>query len=666
MFFPKKQTKQFDSLFEQLSYENKITNLYNQYVFFINKKLQNPFFFNILAEAPSRWKHWNRKIALVHINKEKRTLFQSFSILQPYPLTMPTWKLALSYLFHLSRKRKTYILFSGNHKMFSLSFLFDEILAKKYNLKFAKAIDYWVPGFVGNRKSMILPVRANIAIPPQFLSSWKFRVKTFSRKFRYHEKNFLHKIETYKYLRESFYPECIILLNSSHLAYNAGQEGYRQKLPIIALASSDSTNYGFSGSHFTLPAAVNYNEHLSYYCFLFLIVTRYGKQQFTIQEHNKFISSCFPNNSLSINSSEKGFPAYKKKYTQFIKLNSLYKNLIKRCDTLIFDTITLPSAIKLTEKTETFGESGIVKEGMKEIIEFVNFPILFDSKCKEDFNIMYKGYPRLVIDLIGQEKFKQERTEDVVKRQHLLIDKMDRKKGCIALFKTLKLFLSCFILQLLFSKTSSFFTEQKRMPFSILKKNYLYNFIEKLVILLMKQQKTLNVSNMEVDWLFYNEMYGKLKNVFDRKKLYSLKKKINLRCGEKDKSSPSAKLEYLDFFGEKKVTFLDRKLMFYTSVLKYKKDLIKKLLFSREKEFSDFVNVATLEKNLISDFVSYSHLKKNLPLTNNLHLGGFIRTFFDLENIVLKPSAILDDNTGKTVNRKKPFFPGKPYKSNKK
>jgi len=660
MLFVKREPKEFFSIFEKLTTQKEqLPFLYNQYVYFINKQMEKPLFFTVIAEAPSRWKAWNRSISLVHVNKEKRTLFQSFTILQPYPLILPTWKLALSFLFNLARKRKTYILFSGNHKMFSLSFLFDEILSKKYDLKFAKAIDYWIPGFVGNRRSMILPVRTSVAHPPKFMSSWKMRAKTFGRKFRYNDKAYLKKIETYQFIRDCFYPECIILLNSSHLAYNAGKEGYRQKLPIIALASSDSTNYGFSGSHFVLPAAVNFTEHLYFYCFLFFIVIRYGKHQFTSQEHHKFVSNSNTVSNILLNTekNKQGFPPYKKNFQKFIKLTVMYDKLKKQCNLLFFNTIGLPFALKLAKKNKSslFGNQKQVSGNeVEDIKEFVEFPTKFAEAvlARENNRFTHQEDLRLITDIVGQERYKRELTEDIIKRNKIFSDKISNYMGCYTLYKSLKLFLSCFMLQLTHLKTSSFFVEQKNTPFSILKKNFLYNFAEKLIKIIIKQQHLLDITPRFVDWKFYNDIRGKL---FEGKEKHVFwKKEVNFRfqseiLAGKMEEKVCLKLKWDDLFNKpKKVKFLNRKIAFFESTLRYKKQIVNTLLFSKKGKF---VDSTSLKKSLCSDFCNYRDVKEGLSLIENMNLGGIIKTYIDVNNLyftIPKKPADVKKQYGKT------------------
>jgi len=106
MPFLKKQPIQYFTLFEQLLSSKNIPRLYDQHVFFINRRMQNLYFFNIVSEPPSQWKHWNKSIGLIHLTKQKRIPFQSYTVLQPYPLTIPVWRLALTFIFHLAKEKK--------------------------------------------------------------------------------------------------------------------------------------------------------------------------------------------------------------------------------------------------------------------------------------------------------------------------------------------------------------------------------------------------------------------------------------------------------------------------------------------------------------------------------------------------------------------------------
>src|SRR5687767_15410659 len=104
MIFLKKFPKQYFTLFEQLLARKKIARLYDIHVFNIHRRMQNFNYYTIIAESPSRWKHWNKSISLVHLTKQKRIPFQSYTVLQPYPLTIPVWRLALTFIFHLAKK----------------------------------------------------------------------------------------------------------------------------------------------------------------------------------------------------------------------------------------------------------------------------------------------------------------------------------------------------------------------------------------------------------------------------------------------------------------------------------------------------------------------------------------------------------------------------------
>jgi hypothetical protein len=264
--------------------QSNLVLLFKRLIYGIEKKLETADYRIVVGANPTRWKPWNRSLCPLHLIYKKRYVIYNVTIMNIIPFSVPVWRLALYFLYTLAKKRHPKILFIGNQFMRPLSPLILQKFHEEFHMFYLRILDHWIPGLLSNMPSMFLPFK-----PKQKVTQRNYKGVSIRNVAKIRGQKYIKPLgyESYRFFNNYFLPECFILLSSSNYAYNADIELYRKSIPALALTSTDTKNFGFSGCFYSLPAGVNYEDHLHFYIFLFYLVIAYSRARFFHEEFVK-------------------------------------------------------------------------------------------------------------------------------------------------------------------------------------------------------------------------------------------------------------------------------------------------------------------------------------------------------------------------------------------